>query len=183
MSTDKRLDTLQRVLFGNSDYQLYGVLDAAAIPDLRSLLAQHQVPNLCLFHGDLAPPAAQVVPYLAELPPQSPFTELLLTQGVGNHWGILAHSGGTIRTLRTHFRTLLTVKDPDDRPLYFRYYDPRVLRVYLPTCDIKERELVFGPVTAYFAEADMADVLLRFTYTPDQGGASIPTLFTDRISI
>jgi hypothetical protein len=32
--------------------------------------------------------------------------------------------------------------------LLFRYYDPRVLRVYLPSCRPSELETVFGPVVS-----------------------------------
>ncbi len=33
-------------------------------------------------------------------------------------------------------------------PLVFRYYDPRVLRVYLPTCSPAEFARFFGPISA-----------------------------------
>ncbi|WP_133513282.1 DUF4123 domain-containing protein [Candidatus Thiosymbion oneisti] len=176
MSTATRLDTLHRILFENSDQQLYGVLDGASVANLRSLLAQHAVPNVCLLPGDLDPELAQTAPYLVELSPQSPFTKLLLTQGVGNHWGILAHANDDFRTLRMHFRKFLTVWDPDGEPLHFRYYDPRVLRVYLPTCNPEELHVLFGPVTTYFAESDTANVLSRFSFTGDTLGRQQLTL-------
>jgi hypothetical protein len=64
--------------------------------------------------------------------------------------------------MRRHFRSFLTVYDPDGKPLLFRYYDPRVLRVYLPTCDARELETVFGPVVAYLLEGEDPGDLLRF---------------------
>lgn len=54
--------------------------------------------------------------------------------------------------LRRHFRRFLRVTDEQGQPLMFRYYDPRVLRVYLPTCTAEELALVFGPVSAYLIE-------------------------------
>jgi hypothetical protein len=111
----------------------------------------------------LDPELAQAAPYLAQLDAQSPFAELFLSQGLGKHWGILALSNADLRTLRMHFRKLLSVWDPDGKPLYFRYYDPRVLRVYLPTCNGAELHTLFEPVTAYYAEGDAAGKLLRFT--------------------
>jgi hypothetical protein len=44
----------------------------------------------------------------------------------------------------------------------FRYYDPRVLRVYLPTCTSDELKTVYGPVQQYFAETDTGEGLTRF---------------------
>ena len=133
--------------------------------NLPSLLAEHQIENACLFRGELDPELAQTAPYLALLPEQSPFAKLMFDQGIGNHWGILAQSKDDFRTLRMHFRKFLMVWDSDGKPLHFRYYDPRVLRVYLPTCNTDELAAVFGPVSAYFAEGETSDVLLRFDFS------------------
>ncbi len=43
--------------------------------------------------------------------------------------------------------------------MLFRYSDPRILRVYLPTCLPDELEQMFGPVTAYVMESEDADTL------------------------
>ena len=48
--------------------------------------------------------------------------------------------------LRRHFRDLLMMKLPDQKQVYFRFYDPRVLRLFLPTCTAQEIGLIFGPV-------------------------------------
>jgi len=161
MSARQQAETLGRILFENGDHRVYAVLDGASIPNLRSLLARHQVSNVCLLPGNLDPELAQTAPYLTELSPRSPSTERLLTQGWGNHWGILARSNADFRTLRMHFRKLLRAWDADSQPLHFRYYDPRVLRIYLPTCDAENLRVLFGPVTAYLAETDPADALGR----------------------
>ena len=164
MSAQERSDALHRVLFGGNDHLLYAVLDGASISNLPLLLAQHDIVNICLFRGELDPELAQTAPYLVELPAESPFTKLLFTKGIGNHWGILVHSKDDFRTLRMHFRKFLSVWGPDGKPLYFRYYDPRVLRTYLPTCNADELRILFGPVTAYFAEGEASD-LLRFGFS------------------
>ena len=176
MTAQERLHNLNRILFQPADTQLYGVLDGASIPNLLSLLAQHDVLNVCLFRGELDPELAEAAPYLVELPADASFTRLLLTKGLGHHWGILARTKADFRTLRMHFRKFLTVYDPDGKPLHFRYYDPRVLRVYLPTCNTEELRIVFGPVTTYFAEADTADVLARFSFNGETLGQQQLTL-------
>jgi len=164
MNADARLETLRRIVYGSGEAQVYGVLDGASIPNLLSLLEQHAVVNVCLFRGELDPELAMTAPYLVHLPPESAFTELLLQQGWGNHWGVLAVATAELRTLRMHFRKFIMVWDSEGKPLYFRYYDPRVLRVYLPTCNTDELRTMFGPVSAYLMEGETADALLRFTF-------------------
>jgi hypothetical protein len=51
-------------------------------------------------------------------------------------------------------RTLLRVRDEAGRTLLFRFYDPRVLRAYLPTCTATEWQSVFGPVHQLICSAD-----------------------------
>ena len=61
------------------------------------------------------------------------------------------------------------VQDPEGKTLLFRYYDPRVMRVYLPTCNSEEIRAVFGPLQWYAMESEEAGELIRFR--PDQEGA------------
>lgn len=68
-----------------------------------------------------------------------------------------------MRQMRHHFQKLLVVYDAGGNPLRFRYYDPRVLRVYLPTCNAEELAMVFGSVASFLLEDESPDRLLRFT--------------------
>jgi hypothetical protein len=61
---------------------------------------------------------------------------------------------------------LLTVKDEDDRLLYFRFYDPRVLRVFIPTCTPEESADLFGPISRFVVEGEDLDHPLQFRGTP-----------------
>ena len=49
----------------------------------------------------------------------------------------------------------------------FRWYDPRVLRVYLPTCTVGELREVFGPARAFLVEDVDPGVLLRYELADD----------------
>ncbi len=46
--------------------------------------------------------------------------------------------------------------------LYFRFYDPRVLRVFLPVCTHEEAAQLLGPLSCFLMENDKADTLLQF---------------------
>src|SRR5262249_31341801 len=64
-------------------------------------------------------------------------------------------------TLRTHLRRFLMVQLPDGERWYFRYYDPRILKIYLSNCRADELEIFFGPVRAFgIAESESSQVLL-----------------------
>ena len=65
--------------------------------------------------------------------------------------------------MRQHFRSLVNVHDADGRPMFFRFYDPRVLRVYLPTCNPAESRQVFGPVRTFCLEAEDPGTLVAYS--------------------
>lgn len=147
-------EALHQTLFAEDDEDIYAVIDGAACEELLDKLDEFQPEHVCLYAGELEPDMQEVAPYLVMLKAGHPFTEWFLADCFGKHWGIFARSAAGLRTLRRHFRTFLLVKGPDAQTLYFRYYDPRVLTIYLPTADDKEREQVFGPVSVYFCEVD-----------------------------
>jgi len=146
----------------------FAILDGAAIPDLLERLYGERPEFICLYRGELQPDIAEVAPYLVRLEPEAPFTDWVLERGWGNHWGIFALARESLRAMRTHFRRFLMVKDEEGARLHFRYYDPRVLRVYLPTCDAEETTALFGPVQRYCLEAADPNVLLQYRHMDGQ---------------
>lgn len=149
----------------DGELQTYAVLDGASVPDLLDQLYGDEPPEfVCLYRGELEPDLAEVAPYLVQLKAGSPFTEWLLGNCWGNHWGIFAASTEDIDVIRRHFRNFLMVKDPEGKQLYFRYYDPRVLRIYLPTCNPDEVQSIFGPVHAYLMESEFQSDALQFAF-------------------
>ena len=53
-----------------------------------------------------------------------------------------------------HFRKFLIVKTEDGKELYFRFYDPRVLKIFLPTCEKDQMIEFFGPIERFIVEGD-----------------------------
>ena len=133
---------------------LFAILDGAAVDGLPRQLARMQPTHVCLYRGELAADMVATAPYLVHLAPNHAFTNWMLEKAWGNNWGVFVEAGVDIKALRKHFRGFLMVDDPNGRSLYFRYYDPRVLRVYLPTCCAQELVHVFGPVKRYWVEDD-----------------------------
>jgi len=69
-----------------------------------------------------------------------------------------------LRTLRDHFRDFHKVELPDQRIVIFRYYDPRVLRIFLPVCNQSELRQFFGPVQTFLVEGESAETGQRFVF-------------------
>lgn len=142
--------------------RVYALLDGASVPDLPMKLYEMKPPRYCLFTGNLDPGMAAVAPYLVRLYPNTPFTNWILSECWGKHWGIFAHSRKSLKDMRQHFRSLTTVYDERGNPMTFRFYDPRVLRRYLPTCRPAELKVFFGDVESFFAESEDNEKLLNF---------------------
>ncbi len=161
-------DGLTGRLFGVPELNVYAVLDGASIPDLLDVFDEFQPEYACLYRGELDPSLAECAPYLVQLQPDHPFTTWLLEEGWGKHWGIFATSQADMPAVRKHFRMFLIVKDPDGNQLYFRYYDPRVLRAYLPTCNVPERSFVFGPLQMIIVEDAAAKACLVYSHRDEK---------------
>ena len=140
----------------------FAVLDGASVPGLTDKLDQWQPEFVCLYRGELKPDLAEVAPYLVRLDPGTEITEWILSKGWGNHWGIFAIADADLPVMRQHLRRLLTVYDEKGKPLLFRFYDPRVMRVYLPTCNSEELTAIFGPVASYILEDESSKISVRF---------------------
>lgn len=158
---------LEKYLF-RKDAHTYAVLDGASVPDLPVKLYEMNAANVCLYRGELPADIVYVAPYLIHLYPGTPFTDWLLTECWGKHWGIFAQSPVSLTGMRKHFRQLLTVDGENGQPMLFRYYDPRVLLPFLMTCNSVELEIIFGEVRYYFAELPEAMQLSRFQFAKNK---------------
>jgi len=168
MNSDKTIiESVRNTLFSAPETNLYAVLDGASVPELPQVLWEREPESVCLYRGELEPDMAEVAPYLVRLLPSSEFTDWVLTEGWGSHWGIFAITAKELdmRIVRRHFRKFLMVKDPEGKPIYFRYYDPRVLSVFLPTCNSAELKMLFGPIQCYCCEDEDASLLARLSLT------------------
>ncbi len=139
---------------------LYCLLDAACDQTIPSLLALTQEQKQCLYDGQSATDLANWAPYLVKLPPGSPFTKALLDLGWGKGWASYFTSHASFEEIRHHFRKFLMVQVQGGEEVYFRFYDPRVLREFLPTASPNEVTIFFGPVQEWLIEADKPETML-----------------------
>src|SRR5436305_10083170 len=89
---------------------------------------------------------------------------------------MLVETNETHDDLKKHFRKFLLVKTEDGKELYFRFYDPRVLRIFLPTCDVAQLKEFFGPVEKFICEDEDHAFALLFSFDGKQ-------LITERVAV
>lgn len=144
------------------DERVFAILDGARDPRIHPAVTRSGLAYQCLYAGALDPVLARAAPYLVQLRREAPLARELV-QRWGDAWGIHLRSSAGLPALHRHFRRFLRVKDEAGKTLIFRYYDPRVLRPYLPTCTEAELDFVFGPVQRFIVEAGGGAAAIAYT--------------------
>jgi hypothetical protein len=157
---------------------MFAVLDAARDPRIIARVQGYFDQKACLYAGPLGAELASAAPYLVRLYADDGFCRALLDDGWGRAWGVFVQSDTSFATLQRHLRHFLVVRDRRGQRLVFRWYDPRVLRVYLPTCTTDELREVFGPARAFLVEDVDPGVLLRYELADDGRLATTRVLLT-----
>lgn len=163
MTPEQREAVLQRLWPSGAPANegVWAVLDCARDPSIYRMLIESRLEFRCLYSGRLPRALEMAAPHLLEIPARHAFLLRWLDAGWGRAWGVLLRTGEP-DNLRHHLRKFLKVRDPSGRNLLFRWYDPRVLRTYLPTCTPAEQARLFGPVRAFVAEDDAGMGLVEF---------------------
>ncbi len=144
--------------------KIYALLDAARDPTIHQKLSALDTSSCRpLFPEPLATELLTVAPYLVQRGRTTDFMKQLIAEGWGNCWGFFVESSVAWEDLQKHLQGMLLVKDEASRSLHFRFYDPRVFRVYLPACNAAELSSVFGPVDRYCIEGETANQLVNFS--------------------
>ena len=157
-------DRLLEILRGQAQ-PLFALLDAARDHRVRALVAESGEEYQSLYEGAQGKELDEAAPYLVRLPAGSSLLERLVRDGWGESWGVYLTCAEPFKDIRKHFRHFLMVKAEDGRELYFRFYDPRVLRVFLPSCSPGEAAEFFGPIRRFWCEHPAPPVMLEFTCT------------------
>jgi hypothetical protein len=157
------LDQLHR--FASNGY-LFALLDATdqiLVPHKAKLLGPTKA--VSLFTGTANEWYWAVAPYLFQV--DSELLDWIAQKLWKEPWGIFAMSKANLEDLRVHFKKFLMVKLPDDKQWLFRYYDPRILQAYLPTCEPWELQKFFGPVRAFATADDDEQKLMTLPGKPE----------------
>jgi hypothetical protein len=139
---------------------LFAILDAARSERICVLLRESIDASCSLYDGLTAITMAEVAPYVVSLSSGSRLLEHLVMEGFGDAWGIYATGLDlTLKSVRAHLRTLLFVEaeveaETEAEPMYFRFYDPRVLRVFAEVRTPRQEEQLLGPIASFLCEGE-----------------------------
>lgn len=160
------LPRLRDLLSAKDFHPLFALLDASREPSVLKVIYESKEEFQSLFEGPQGAQLAHFAPYLIRIPQKAPLIDTLAQQAWSKSWGIFVTCDLPLKELRTHFRHFLNVKLPDGKQVYFRYYDPRVLRLFLPTCLPDEINQFFGPAKQFLMEAEDPATALHFLRGP-----------------
>lgn len=131
----------------------YVILDACDAPNVLALVgnlleeqeSKPENPPLVqsLYSGKAASDYHAIAPYLFSL--SAELIEWILAELDGQSWGFLFQTKLDFKSARKHFRGFLTVLDPQGEKMLFRFYDPRVLKIFLESSSQQEIQTFFGP--------------------------------------
>ena len=161
--TDQSLARIEEILWPEGPRQnIWMILDGARSVEVFRMLLECHLEYSCLYSGPLTPEMEIAAPYLVQLDHGYRDTHRFIRRAWGNSWGVFLKSETSLKKLRRHLREFLVVRDEKGRRMVFRYYDPRVLRVYLPTCTPGELRTVFGPIECFWTEDDSSENIREF---------------------
>ena len=142
--------------------ELYAVIDAAR--GLRPLQLLEESPDMfaSLYDGEAGRSLDAVAPYLVHLREDSQLLDRLVLEGWGEAWGLWLTSRADFTAVRRHLRQFLKIEVEDNpRPVFFRFYDPRVFTSFAPTASPQQRAALLRDCTAILYE-DHEGPLRRF---------------------
>ncbi len=146
---------------------LYGIIDTARderlLPAIRALAPDAR----CLFDDPVDPALAEAAPWVVPMAPGDRFMAWWRQHGIGQAWGIAATATADMPTFRRHLKKCLRAQLPGGSVVYFRFYDPRVLRVFLPTADAEQLRQIFGPIQTLFIESEDGHPVRSLRIGPD----------------
>lgn len=176
-SADNDEPALQEVLLrvaADNGGKLYAIIDAARNEAVLQKLALEESRFDSLFKGSkVEEQYFAVSPFLVECNEKTEPLNWLTSNVWGTSVGVFFTSSDGFVNHFTHFRRFLEVVTEEEKKLYFRFFDPRVLRVYLPTCTAEELTLLFGTATSFLVESEEGGNIL--CYRPTDPGAGQAT--------
>ena len=131
----------------------YILLDAAKMHTRIEEAKQYNRVHTCLYKGEAAEKLHTVAPWLFTYPRPSDFADWYLANGGRQYWGIIMESRADIKVVYLHLKKFLRVKTEAGERLYFRFYDPRVLPIFLETCTEAQLKTFFGPIDKFILES------------------------------
>ncbi|UQA62013.1 DUF4123 domain-containing protein [Polyangium aurulentum] len=154
----------------SAEASLYGVFDAARDDRVLVLLREAIEEHRSLYEGTQGYALAEVAPYLVRFSPNSRLLRALVEEGWGESWGVYLVGDEPPKAVRRHLRRFLMVEEEDTgERLYFRWYDPRVIRDFMPLATVRQKSELYGNLSAWICEGPDGE-LVRMDRPPELSG-------------
>lgn len=152
-----REQALEELRAAMRDGPLYAVLDSARNDRVLTVLREAVEEHRSLYDGVTADRMADGAPYIVRFREDSGLLTRLVMEGWGDAWGIYLTSQRPLNEVRAHLRKLIMVSleedgVPEGEPVYFRFYDPRVMEAFLPIVNSRQEDEIFGDVQRFLYE-------------------------------
>jgi hypothetical protein len=144
---DTLLPELAKLVETQRVYVILDACDAPAVPPKAQSLGEERA--VSLYNGTAQEDYWAIAPYLCKADVE--LLEWIKDALWKEPWGIVAVSNADFAAVRAHFRKFLIVQSPENEHWYFRFYDPRVLPVFLESSTPEELKEFFGPIQVFGA--------------------------------
>jgi hypothetical protein len=160
------IDQVWAQVLANEASLPFVLLDAAGFERGRAQFPDSIFSSLeCLFSGDLADELEDVAPYLGQLASVDADVKDTIDDLLMRQLAILVQLGDdavSFSELHRHLRKFNVVYGPEGNPLFFRYYDSRVLVDVLNVLDAGQRDAFFGPIASLVLAPEPARLVRCF---------------------
>lgn len=158
------IESLWQPLDNGSHPNVYMVVDGARDKRIEPLIHSSDLDQYCLYAGEMTYALKRAAPHIVELQRDSLYTKEILRLGWGQSWGIffIGSENATMSLIRHNCRKINMVQTSEGKMLLFRYQDPRVLRKFLPLCDSKQLNSLFGHAAVIAMESESGEQLINY---------------------
>lgn len=135
-------------VLGNAGH-LWAVVDGVSWPEITSMIEADTTVEACCLYTTVDQQTRLLAPWLIRLEPGASLTEDVIKHDQHRHALILFRSSETMDVLRAHLRrfTMLQTPEAPDAPVYFRFYDGRVMLDIISTMSDRFCEKFFDPIS------------------------------------
>lgn len=129
MPSSLKLDAVSwERLLDETAQPLWAIVDGVNCPSAYEKLRAFNTESICLYSSS-SPETQMLAPWLVRIEGGSDVAKWLQSLDPKSHWGILLQTAQNMTLLRAHFRkfTMLWIPQNTAAPVYFRFYDPRVI--------------------------------------------------------
>jgi hypothetical protein len=145
---------------------LYAITDGADEPLLRTMIPQLGQLRACPVVA-AGTPEQELTPYVVAVDPM--LLDWLRRNVWSKPWGVFVLAESDLASLAQHFARFLLITLPDGENWFFRFYDPRLLQVFLPNCSAEELSAFCAPVRAFAIPSGEGGEIEIMRYVPGSG--------------